>query len=71
MFPSPEEFSTVCCDPRRQRPNVVSEAEEDIFLVLSCSFYDTVDVGNLISFPLALGFPGSSDGKESSCNAGD
>ena len=28
--------------------NVVSEAEEDVFLVLSCFFYDPMDVGNLI-----------------------
>ena len=49
MFPSLEEFSTVCCDPHSQRLNVVNEAEEDIFLEFSYFFYDTVDVGNLIS----------------------
>ena len=29
--------------------SVVSEAEVDIFLEFSCFFYDTMDVGNLIS----------------------
>ena len=29
--------------------SVVSEAEVDVFLELSCFFYDPVDVGNLIS----------------------
>ena len=28
---------------------VVSKAEADIFLELSCFFYDAIDVGNLIS----------------------
>ena len=28
---------------------VVNEAEVDVFLELSCFFYDPVDVGNLIS----------------------
>ena len=28
---------------------VVNEAEVDVFLELSCIFYDPVDVGNLIS----------------------
>ena len=29
--------------------SIVSEAEVDVFLELSCFFYDPVDVGNLIS----------------------
>ena len=29
--------------------NVVSEAEVDVFLVLSCFFYDPMDVANLIT----------------------
>ena len=29
--------------------NIVNEAEVDIFLELSCFFYDATDVGNLIS----------------------
>ena len=28
---------------------IVNKAEVDVFLELSCFFYDTVDVGNLIS----------------------
>ena len=32
--------------------SVVSEAEVDIFLEFSCFFYDTMDVGNLVSSPL-------------------
>ena len=29
--------------------NIVNEAEVDVFLEFSCFFYDSVDVGNLIS----------------------
>ena len=29
--------------------NIVNEADIDVFLELSCFFYDPVDVGNLIS----------------------
>ena len=29
--------------------SIVSEAEVDVFLEFSCFFYDTIDVGNLIS----------------------
>ena len=29
--------------------SVVNEAEVDVFLELSCFFYDPVDIGNLIS----------------------
>ena len=47
VFPSLEEFSTVCCDPHSQWLGIVSEA--DVFLELSCFFDDPVDVGNLIS----------------------
>ena len=35
--------------------SLVSEAEEDIFLEFSYFFYDTVDVGNLISVSSASG----------------
>ena len=31
--------------------SIVSEAEVDVFLELSCFFYDPVDVGNLIPLP--------------------
>ena len=47
VVPSLEEFSTVYCDPHSQR--LWHKAEIDVFLELSCSFDDPVDVGNLIS----------------------
>ena len=34
--------------------NVVNEAEVDVFLELSCFFYDPADVGNLISSSSAI-----------------
>ena len=49
VFPSLYEFSTVCCDPHNQRLCIVSKAEIDVFLELSCFFDDPVDVSNLIS----------------------
>ena len=49
VFPSLEEFSTVCCGPHSQGLGIVNEAEVDAFLELSCFFDDPVDVGNLIS----------------------
>ena len=48
-FPSLLEFSTVYCDPHSQRVWIVNKAEIDVFLELSCFFYDSADVGNLIS----------------------
>ena len=48
VFPSLEEFSTVCCDPHRGF-SIVSEVQADVFLELPCFFYDPADVGNLIS----------------------
>ena len=48
VFPSLEEFSTVCCDPHKGF-GVVNKAEVDVFLELSCFFDDPMDVGNLIS----------------------
>ena len=48
VFPSLEEFSTVCCDPHKGF-SIVNKAELDVFLELSCFFNDPVDVGNLIS----------------------
>ena len=48
VFPSLEEFSTVCYDPHKGF-SVVNKAEVDVFLKLSCFFNDPVDVGNLIS----------------------
>ena len=43
-----EEFSTVCCDLHKGFITV-NEVEVDVFLELSCFFYDPTDVGNLIS----------------------
>ena len=48
MFPSLEEFSTVCCDLYKGF-SIVNKAEVDVFLELSCFFDDPADVGNLIS----------------------
>ena len=49
MFPSLSEFSTVYCDPHIKGFDIVNKAEIDVFLELSCFFYDPADVGNLIS----------------------
>ena len=49
MFPSLEEFSTVCCDPHSKGFSLVNEAEVDVFQEHSCFFDDPVDVRNLIS----------------------
>ena len=48
VFPSLEEFSTVCWDPHKGF-SVISEAEVDISLEFPCFFYDPIDVSNLIS----------------------
>ena len=48
MLASLEEFSALCCDPPRGFGRV-NKAEVDVFLELSCFFYDPVDVGNFIS----------------------
>ena len=44
-----EEFSTVCCDPHSQILWCSQESRDRCFSVLSCFFYDPIDVGNLIS----------------------
>ena len=49
VFPSLEEFSTVCCDSHSQCFGIVHKAEVDVFLKLSCFFSDPTDVGKLIS----------------------
>ena len=36
VFPSLEEFSTICCDSHSQRFSVVNEAEVDGFLEFPC-----------------------------------
>ena len=48
VFPSLEEFSKVYCDPHKGF-SIVTKAEIDVFLELSCFFDDSADVGNLIS----------------------
>ena len=48
MFPSLEEFSTVCCDPHNGF-GIVNKAEIDVFLEFPCFFDDPADVGNMIS----------------------
>ena len=48
VFPSLEEFSKVYCDPHKGF-GIVTKAEIDVFLELSCFFDDSADVGNLIS----------------------
>ena len=53
VFPSLEEFSTVCCDLYK-RFGVINKAEIDVFLEFSCFFDDPADVGNLISASSAL-----------------
>ena len=47
VFPSLEEFSTVCCDPHKGF-GIVNKAKVDAFLELSCFSYDPTYVGNLI-----------------------
>ena len=53
VFPSLEEFSTVCCDPHKGF-GIVNKAEVDVFLELSCFFDDPTDIGNLISGSFAI-----------------
>ena len=48
VFPSLEEFSTMCCDPHSQLYHNHA-AEVDVFLELSCFFDDPANVGNMIS----------------------
>ena len=48
VFPSAEEFPTVCCDLHKGF-GVINKAEVDVFLEFSCFSYNPMDVGNLIS----------------------
>ena len=48
VFPSFEEFSTVCFDPQKGF-SIVNKAEVVVFQEFSCSFHDPTDVGNLSS----------------------
>ena len=54
MFLSLSEFSTDYCDPTVKGFGIVSKAEIDVFLELSCFFHDPVDVGNLVSGSFAF-----------------
>ena len=56
VFPSLEAFSAVYCDLHSQSFGIVSEAEIDFFLELSCFFDDPADVGHLISGSSAFSF---------------
>ena len=47
VFPSLEEFSTVYCDPHIEDFGIVNKIEVDVFLELSCFFYEPMDVGNV------------------------
>ena len=49
VFPSLEEYSTVCCDHTVKGFGIVKKAEIDVLLELSCFFNDPTDVGYLIS----------------------
>ena len=44
VFPSLEEFSTVCCDLHKEF-GVINKAEVDVFLELFCFFDDLADAG--------------------------
>ena len=48
VFPSLQEFFTVCYDPHKGF-GMTNKAEVDVFLELSCFYDDPADVGNLIS----------------------
>ena len=46
-----------CCDPLSQRLKVSQWTEVDVLLEYSCFFYDTTDVGNLMSDSSAFSKP--------------
>ena len=48
ILPFLSEFSTVYCDPHKDF-GILNKAEIDVFLEVSCFFYDSIDVGNSIS----------------------
>ena len=48
VFPSLEDFSTVCCIPHKGF-GIVNKTKVDVFLEVSCIFSGPTDVGNLIS----------------------
>ena len=49
VFPSLSEFPQFIVIHTVEEFGIVNKAEIDVFLELSCFFYDPVDVGNLIS----------------------
>ena len=50
VFPSLSESSTVYCDLHKAKGfGIVSKAEIEVFLELSCFFHDPTEIGNLIS----------------------
>ena len=49
VFPSLEEFSTVCVIHTIKGFGIVNKAEVDVLQELSCLFIDPTDAGNLIS----------------------
>ena len=49
VFPCLSEFSTIDCDQHLKGFGIVSKAEIDVFLELSCFFDDPADVGKLVS----------------------
>ena len=49
VFPSLEGFSTVCSDTHSKGFSIVNEAEVDVLLEFPCFFYDSMNVGNLVS----------------------
>ena len=49
VFPSLEEFPQFVVIQTVKVFGIVNKAEVDVFLELSCFFYDPTDVGNLIS----------------------
>ena len=53
-FPQFVVIHTLCCDPKVKGFSIVSETEVDVFLELSCFFYDPTDIGNLISYSSAF-----------------
>ena len=54
IFPSLEEFSTVCCDPYNQKLEHSQWSRNRCLSKFSCFFYDTTDVGDLISGSFAF-----------------
>ena len=56
LFQNFPQFGKFCVESIHtvKRFGIINKAEIDVFLELSCFFYDPADVGNLISGSLAL-----------------